>query len=224
MKFFIQGKHWQVFLVLLVLPVFISFITMFSVMFKVISQANEVGFAQDPDPFIVFRAMGPLFLMIIVLQWINFIWHRTLASFFMGLIPDEFAPKTGFFNFSSIFVPILGTALMAAMYFFIEGLGSPEELKSQVENPAVIVIWVFIVMGLSLLSTAASIYIIYFLSKAMKTAELQKEVSFSDYLAEFLFFWFFPIFGVFFLQPKINDMVQGKHLEKDDNKPHEYQN
>ena len=212
------------FLVLLILPMFISFITMFSVMFKVISQASEAGFAQDPDPFIVLRAMGPFFLVIIVLQWINFIWHRTLGSFFTKLIPNEFAPKTGLFNFSSILVPLLGTVLMAVMYFFVDGLGSPEEFKDQVESPATILVWIFMVMGLSILSSIAGIYIIYFLSKAMKTAELQKEVSFSDFLAEFIFFWFFPLFGVFFLQPKINDLAEGKHLEKDDNKPHVYEN
>jgi hypothetical protein len=49
-------------------------------------------------------------------------------------------------------------------------------------------------------------YCFYFTAKTFKTAELQKEVSFNDFVGEFFLVWFSPI-GVWILQPKINQLA-----------------
>jgi len=49
-------------------------------------------------------------------------------------------------------------------------------------------------------------YIIYFVSKTLKMAELQRNVSFSDYAGEFFLIWLYPI-GIWFVQPKINELA-----------------
>jgi hypothetical protein len=51
----------------------------------------------------------------------------------------------------------------------------------------------------------------YFVAKTFKTVELQKEVTFSDFIGEFFMFWFYYI-GILFLQPKINKMVEDDEI------------
>jgi len=48
-------------------------------------------------------------------------------------------------------------------------------------------------------------YCLYFVAKALKSVELQREVTFNDYAGEFFLFWFSPI-GVWVLQPRINKL------------------
>jgi len=52
-------------------------------------------------------------------------------------------------------------------------------------------------------------YCLYFVAKTFKTVELQRKVTFSDFAGEFFLFWFFP-FGIWIVQPKINQMIAGK--------------
>jgi len=58
-------------------------------------------------------------------------------------------------------------------------------------------------------------YCLYFVAKTLKTVELQREVSFNDFIAEFFLTWFFPI-GVWILQPRINKMIK-EYDNKDEN-------
>jgi hypothetical protein len=60
-------------------------------------------------------------------------------------------------------------------------------------------------------------YCIYFVAKTYKTAELQREVSFGDFVLEFFLVWFYPI-GVWILQPKINQMI-AKYEEQRNSNP-----
>jgi len=48
-------------------------------------------------------------------------------------------------------------------------------------------------------------YCLYFIAKALKTVELQRPVTFSDYAGEFFLLWFYPV-GVWILQPRINQI------------------
>jgi len=44
--------------------------------------------------------------------------------------------------------------------------------------------------------------------KTLNSAEMQKEAHFSDYIGDFFLLWVFPI-GVWFIQPRINSLVNG---------------
>jgi hypothetical protein len=57
-------------------------------------------------------------------------------------------------------------------------------------------------------------YCIHFASKSLKAVELQRTVTFRDYVADFFLFWFFPI-GVWFIQPKINKIFNRTLQEKE---------
>jgi hypothetical protein len=41
----------------------------------------------------------------------------------------------------------------------------------------------------------------------VKTIELQREVTFSDFAGEFFLIWFYPV-GIWIIQPKVNKFAQ----------------
>lgn len=65
--------------------------------------------------------------------------------------------------------------------------------------------WIFV--PLHLFSMFCMFYCLYFVAKTIKTVELQRSVTFSDFVKEFLLAWFFPI-GIWILQPRINNMIK----------------
>ncbi|WP_146191780.1 hypothetical protein [Algibacter marinivivus] len=64
-----------------------------------------------------------------------------------------------------------------------------------------------IILPLHLFSMFCMFYMLYFCSKTIKTVELQKEVSFGEFIGEFFSLWFYPI-GIWFIQPKINKLAK----------------
>jgi len=52
-------------------------------------------------------------------------------------------------------------------------------------------------------------YSLYFIAKELKSVELQKPVTFSDFAGEFFLLWFFPI-GIWIIQPRINKIFESK--------------
>lgn len=69
-----------------------------------------------------------------------------------------------------------------------------------------------IIVPLHLFSMFCIFYCLYFVAKTIKTAELQRETAFSDFVGEFFLIWFFPI-GIWFIQPRVNQLA-----ERNDNK------
>jgi hypothetical protein len=64
-----------------------------------------------------------------------------------------------------------------------------------------------IIIPLHLFAMFCMLYCLYFTAKTLRTAELQRKVHSGDYIGEFFLIWFFPI-GVWFIQPRINKIVQ----------------
>jgi hypothetical protein len=75
-------------------------------------------------------------------------------------------------------------------------------------NISMIVGAILVIVPLHLFSLFAIFYSMYFAAKTVKSVELQREVIFSDFIAEFFLIWFFPI-GVWILQPKLNKLEEG---------------
>jgi hypothetical protein len=64
----------------------------------------------------------------------------------------------------------------------------------------------FAVLPIHLFSMFCMFYMLYFVSKTIKTTELKRDVTFSEFIGEFFMIWFFPI-GIWFIQPRINKIV-----------------
>jgi hypothetical protein len=65
----------------------------------------------------------------------------------------------------------------------------------------------------NLFSTFCFFYCVYFNAKSLKSVELQRPVTFSDYAGEFFLICLSPI-GVWIIQPRINEMF-GETSQKD---------
>ena len=66
--------------------------------------------------------------------------------------------------------------------------------------------WIFaIILPLHVVSMFGIFYALYFTAKTIKTAELQREVGFGDFIGEFIMLWFYFV-GIWIIQPKVNKL------------------
>lgn len=56
---------------------------------------------------------------------------------------------------------------------------------------------------LDLISQGTYLYMVWYISKSLKTVELGKEAQFSEYISTLFLLWFVPL-GIWFIQPRIN--------------------
>ena len=70
-----------------------------------------------------------------------------------------------------------------------------------------------IIMSLHLSAMLSIFYAIIFAAKTLKSAELNREATLSDYLGEFFLIWFFP-FGIWILQPRIHKLIKKEKTKK----------
>jgi hypothetical protein len=131
------------------------------------------------------------------------LFYLVLCGWFYSVVVNlnKKTPDTVMMNLTKFkclfFIPIICAFLGYILsYFFLFNFVSN---GGQVNLAAFIPIIIIFV----LFQMFCSFYCIYFASKSLKTVELQRTVTFKDYVAEFFLFLFFPI-GVWFIQPKIN--------------------
>jgi hypothetical protein len=64
-----------------------------------------------------------------------------------------------------------------------------------------------IIMPLHLAAMLSSLYALIFAAKSLKSAELNRKATVSEYLGDFFLIWFFPI-GIWILQPRIHMIIE----------------
>jgi hypothetical protein len=64
-----------------------------------------------------------------------------------------------------------------------------------------------IMIPLQFLTLFSNFYSIYFIAKALKMVDRQKQCVFSEFAEEFFLIFFFP-FGIWKIQPKINKLFE----------------
>jgi len=102
------------------------------------------------------------------------------------------------------FIPLIYiTGVMTAVGFFFNS----NTLQATNEPPFWLLGAFAVIIPLHLFSMFCIFYCLYFVAKTIKTVELQREVTFSDFIGEFFLVWFHLI-GVWILQPRINKFVQ----------------
>jgi hypothetical protein len=196
---FLRAKHWQLFLLTFGVP-FVFQIIMMSTVFA------QIGIDQNVEPQFIFDALKIFPVMIAVLMVVHFGWIWSTGVGLQAKVPKELAMKVNKFKFLFT-VPVLYISLLTIGIFlglngfFNEGFEEP--------NVGVIVGLVTIGVLLHVFSLFCILYSIYFIAKTIKTIELQKEVSFSDFIGEFFMIWFYPV-GIWFIQPRINEVINGK--------------
>ena len=180
---FLKAKHWQIFLAIFIVPYSLRAIAM------AITKSNPEKTAE----------ISPFIMVIFLLGLFGWLW--SIATRLKEKIPAGVKMKMTKFKLL-LFIPVIYIPVSFCLFDIVL-----DNLKNSPEAPNIVlmVISLAIMVPLHILSIFGFLYSFYFVAKTCKTAELQKEVKFSDFAGDFLLLLFFPI-GVWVMQPKINKL------------------
>jgi len=190
MSTLLRAKHWHLFVLVYGFPLVLQ-ILLIAAIFNGISDAGSRSSNLFFNLYFTVSPFITVIFMTILMGWIY--------SIGVGLqreIPDHLRRPTRFFKLTIIF-PVI---YFAAAFAFVFNRMALTFLSSYVDGFAII-------LPLHLFAMFCMVYMLYYSAKTLKTAELQRETSFTDFAGEFFLIWFFPI-GIWFLQPKINKLVR----------------
>ncbi|MDH7464451.1 hypothetical protein QEG73_24355 [Chitinophagaceae bacterium 26-R-25] len=193
MKFFLKSKHWQLFIVVVGIPLIMQIIA-FAI---IISRMFSLALSHDkPDPLAMLGLMYTVVpVIMLVCLIIFFLWFYSL-----GLNLHRKLPSSVNMNLNLFLVFITYPVVyMAAFCFFIWRAIQITDTMLNVGFPTPILL----IIPLHLFAMFCMFYCLYFVSKALKSVELKREALLGDYIVDFILFWFYFV-GIWFLQPRIN--------------------
>lgn len=189
MNLFLKLKHWQLFILLFGVPIIFQIIT--------------VGSAISGNNPTAMLYLFPVMMILIVTFYFG--WFYTLGTNLYKKIPQ--ARMMNLVRFKTfMFIPVV--YILVICVFMIVMMSNSETNRDL--NPIIFLI----VFPLHLFSMFCIFYSLYFNAKALKIAEWQRPVTFSDYAGEFFLMWFLPV-GIWILQPRINKLFDTVAPEKD---------
>jgi hypothetical protein len=202
-KRFLKAKHWQLFALMFGIPIVFQIIMMTSMFVNIDIDGN-------PDLSMMFSMFIVFPIIMILYTGVFFGWFWSIANGLQQIIPNEFKLSLKKFRIF-FFIPLIYIlSLMILMVTTAFGISTGDNAIG-----GIIGNMLFLVIPLHLFSMFCMFYQLYFVSKTIKTAELKRKVTFSDYLGEFFMIWFFPI-GIWIIQPKINRLISAENT-KDNN-------
>ena len=198
-KTFLEAKHWQLF----GLTVGISLLYQIFLIFSIVSGGDEME-----EMFIRFIVFLPLIGVIFLLVLYGWVW-----SVGVGLqkkIPQDLRLNVKFFKWTVIFPFIYITLILGTLsYAFSSDWDYIEQYIDLLDSA------LFIILPIHYFTLFCLFYQLYFVSKTIKTMELQRKVTFGDYIGELVLVLLFPI-GIWFVQPKINKFAQSDYMVDED--------
>lgn len=177
---FLTLKHWQLFGLLVGVPMIFQFVIMGSV---IASRNPTIMFAVFP-------------VMMILFIGIFFGWFYALGTNLHKKLPETVTMNLTKFKIF-LFIPVVYMLILSVFMF---GMFSIISTGAE-PNPTFLVL----IVPLHLFSMFCIFYCLYFIAKALKAVELQKPVKFSDYVGEFFLIWYFPV-GIWIIQPRVNKL------------------
>jgi hypothetical protein len=193
MNLFLKAKHWQVFLATFGLPIMLEIIMMASIF---ASFAHNSG----KDVFNLYFRFFPFIMLLFMGTLFGWLW--SVAIGLQKMVPPEVKMKVTKFKIF-FFIPVIYILLICLF------IGSMFGAQFSPDNQSLPLIFsaFAIIVPVHLFSMFCIFYCLYFVAKIFKTVELQRPVTFSDFMGEFFMIWFHFI-GVWVLQPKINKMIE----------------
>src|SRR5579863_7078699 len=194
---FLRAKHWQIFLATIGLPILLYIIFMANIFSHLL--------VPNPNPMVVFGYLKYLPVIIILSTGTLFVWQWSVVMGLKKMLPAGVTLKFTQFKIF-FFIPLIYFALIFTFIFmFVGDFISNAVTQNTPPDPAIFFIFP-VIFPLHLFAMFCLFYCIYFTAKTLKTVELQREVVFNDFIAEFFLFWFHFV-GVWILQPKINKLA-----------------
>lgn len=205
-----KSKHWQIFILLIGVPIIAQLIMMVIIM----SNVSTFPANQEPDPkdFAAIFYIFPIIMLLILAVTVS--WNWSVGVGLQKYIPETYRLKTGLYKVCVILPPLI---LVLSFFGFAFVMDDVLTAADKGHEPTITdlntfgLFFLFFVV-FSILSFVANIYVIYFTAKTFKTAELQQPVAFSDFIGEFFMVWFLFV-GIWMIQPKINAITQKNRPE-----------
>jgi len=183
MKLFLQARHWQLFILMF------AIFTLFHIVSMHIMLSNITAPATYDESIVSFMNYSPLLTVVALLILLGWIW--SIAVGLQTKVPPIAKMKINRFKIF-FFCPLL---YMLGLYAFVL-----YTVDHRIEN---IITTLALVIPLHFFSMFCLLHNFYFAAKTLKTVELQREVVFSDFAAEFFLLLFYPA-GIWIIQPRLN--------------------
>ena len=194
---FLNAKHWQLFTLMFGIPILLQVLTMISMFSNIDSNGNP-----DQTGMLSMIKIFPIIMLLYV--GLFFGWFWSIGIGLQKYIPTDIKMKIKkfkiFFFIPLTYILFLVVTIGTAFYGISSGSNAVGGIVGKM---------LFVVIPMHLFSMFCIFYLLYFVSKTIKTTELKQTVTFSDFIGEFFMIWFFPI-GIWFIQPRINKIVSEK--------------
>ncbi|MGL4597261.1 MAG: hypothetical protein ACRCYO_07025 [Bacteroidia bacterium] len=182
MNALLRLKHWQLFILLYAIP----FVLYLIVVITTLVSQNMM-------------AMGVGMLLLMVYSIGSFgTWMYAVAKLSFEMRPQGSEMRITRFQLALLFPAFYFALLFLIIFYFISNLPDVSA-----PNPLLFLL----IIPCHLISMFCIFYVLYFVAKTFKGAELQYPVHFSDYFVDFILVWFLPV-GIWFLQPRINALLE----------------
>ena len=195
---FLKAQHWQLFVLMFGIPFLLQIVASILMFLNIDSNGNP-----DLTGMISILISSPIIMLLYT--GVFFGWFWSIGIGLQKYIPAEIKMKIKKFKVF-FFIPlfyILFIFILIGTTFFGISTGS-NAVGGIIGNMLIFII------PMHLFSMFCMFYLLYFVSKTIKTIELERPVTFSDFIGEFFMIWFFPI-GIWFIQPRLNKIVSEKN-------------
>jgi hypothetical protein len=190
-------RHW----VLFILTVGIPFVAYFGWLFSFLS---SFSYNYEPDIDAMVRGISIYIILALVSSLIYYGWLWSAGVGLQKYLPENLRMNTAFFKVSILYPVIFGVLYLSFVTWLLsKGVENLEHIDL---DPGILPFFL-LTIPLGLFAAFCAFYAFWFAGKTVKTMELQREVKFSDFVAEFFLFWFYFV-GVWIIQPKINKKVR----------------
>ncbi|MGF1638744.1 MAG: hypothetical protein ACFCUU_16840 [Cyclobacteriaceae bacterium] len=180
MDFFLKAKHWQIFLIVIGIPVLIEIIEGLTVL----SSDNEAN---------AFRTILKLLLMVPLIALYS--WLYAVGSLMQNRINSLLDTKSSYFPF------LIYTSAIAAFLSLILALFYWQQLLMASA-------FIYVGFGVVVFMSVATLFLaVSFVAKTLVMAERNAEVRSSDFYGEYVMILFFFI-GIWLLQPRVNELYE----------------
>lgn len=183
MKQLLHLKHWQLFLLIIGFPIILEFVFMGAIL------SQNLSLISIAFPIIMILVIG-----------LFFGWFYTLGVNLHKKLPDTVQMNLNKFKLFLV-IPVVYMVFLS-IFFFSAFSKTADDGETAVGLSNDLMLLIF---PLHLFCMFCIFYCLYFNAKALKAVEWQRPVTFSDFAGEFFLLWFFP-FGVWILQPRINNL------------------
>lgn len=184
MELFLRLKHWHLFLLTFGGPFILQII---------LSVCTWV----TSDPMIMLQLM-PFVMFLFFAGYFGWLW--AIGQEFQKMLPGDLKFSLVPFKILLLFPVVYVLFFFLMLDFFVVNMDHELEPSLGI---------FFTIIPLHLFTMFCIFYCIYFAARTFKATELQRPVTFPDFVGEFLMIWIFPL-GIWFIQPRINKLIAEK--------------